>query len=809
MVDEQYEQLQQERTTSIVQPGHATEANPCLDRVQWPELLAGRDMRWDRALGEVIRCARRSLAEERVNIFDIELINLFTERLITGGFALTTKLQEGTYDRDRRVWLKLLCFLLRACEPQIASLPAKGQLAEAERALDRPFEAADLPTTDLCTSPVLHARLQVARLAVPGHGLGFQLTSAQRYWFHQCFWLAYRRHSSGGCDKRHDERSGAVLQRALCRLSICLLDHQLDGRLRESIVVNFLAINGFDEANGTVYGPRAYTLSLSALVKITQLLVIQEGVYLADRGVVSAPVQHLQALRERFLLMTRRTPFMALSAGTSYTVLQFKETTVDIDLFRSFVWRQIDFLRRDLHELLQWEPPGQGPPPPSFALSELRENAANIQVGWSFPQHEANRSQLGPYNRWLLDRVVHTAALRQRWFHKAETAGGVLPRAPAWDARIAALYMKAVKRFMQRLAMLALIMSGQPARGTELLSLRFNNTQIGGCRNIFLVNEQFSFITLYHKGFAMGGTTKLVHRFLPVELNQILVQYLVLVRPFEDHLAQLLHYNPGRLRSAFLWPKRDGTPWETAQISDFLASETTAILGRQARLNISSYRHVAIAISREFIPKGTAHGGHTAEGGYGQLATQGGGQLRSTQERYEQVSRAWMQWFREWREKPVDAADEGITAVSAAATPVVSPAASTIARPAAATNARPAASTIAHPAAATNARPAASTIAYSAAATNARPVASTITYPAAVTNVRPAAATTVRPVAATTPRPAAPSVGSVFDPELNLLQYSITAMQQSQQQYQQQQFTILTEQIMPLLRKRRHEEIDN
>ena len=45
MVDEQYEQLQQERTTSIVQPGHATEANPCLDRVQWPELLAGRDMR--------------------------------------------------------------------------------------------------------------------------------------------------------------------------------------------------------------------------------------------------------------------------------------------------------------------------------------------------------------------------------------------------------------------------------------------------------------------------------------------------------------------------------------------------------------------------------------------------------------------------------------------------------------------------------------------------------------------------------------------------------------------------------------------
>ena len=103
----------------------------------------------------------------------------------------------------------------------------------------------------------------------------------------------------------------------------------------------------------------------------------------------------------------------------------------------------------------------------------------------------------------------------------------------------------------------------------------------------------------------MGGTIRLVHRFLPAELSQILVQYLVLLWPFEDHQAQLLHHNPGRLRSAFFWPKKDGTPSETAQISDFLASETTAMLGREARFDISSYRHVAIAISREFILEGS------------------------------------------------------------------------------------------------------------------------------------------------------------------------------------------------------------
>ena len=52
-----------------------------------------------------------------------------------------------------------------------------------------------------------------------------------------------------------------------------------------------------------------------------------------------------------------------------------------------------------------------------------------------------------------------------------------------------------------------------------------------------------------------------------------------------------------------------------------------------------------------------AHGGHTSEGGYGQLDTQGGGQLRSMQEWYEQVSRGWMQWFRERKPRPAAISD--------------------------------------------------------------------------------------------------------------------------------------------------------
>ena len=159
MVDGQHERLQRGRTiaATTVRPGHATEANPWLRHVRWPELLAGKDLRhltpltllpardeavlqeWDRALGGVIRQAQRSLDEERVNVFHTKLVNLFTERQNAGSFALITNLRQRTYDNYQRVWLKLLCFVLRTCERSIAGLPAKNQLGEAGAALDRPF----------------------------------------------------------------------------------------------------------------------------------------------------------------------------------------------------------------------------------------------------------------------------------------------------------------------------------------------------------------------------------------------------------------------------------------------------------------------------------------------------------------------------------------------------------------------------------------------------------------------------------------------------------------------------------------------
>jgi hypothetical protein len=99
------------------------------------------------------------------------------------------------------------------------------------------------------------------------------------------------------------------LDRACLALSIALLDHSLKGELYESAVVGFLAVLGVDPQRQTFRDPYAYTRYLSGLVKISQMLVAQQAVSLAERGLVAYPTDALEEMRARFLLFGVQAPF--------------------------------------------------------------------------------------------------------------------------------------------------------------------------------------------------------------------------------------------------------------------------------------------------------------------------------------------------------------------------------------------------------------------------------------------------------------------------------------------------------------------
>ena len=112
--------------------------------------------------------------------------------------------------------------------------------------------------------------------------------------------------------------------------------------------------------------------------------------------------------------------------------------------------------------------------------------------------------------------------------------------------------------FLKRLLLLIHMTGGQPPRGTELIGLQHSNSARGQHRGIFFEEGLISTVTSYHKGYNISGSTKIIHRYLPKEVSELLVYYLWLVLPFWQQL-DILVYKRKDPPSTFLWPKGRGT----------------------------------------------------------------------------------------------------------------------------------------------------------------------------------------------------------------------------------------------------------
>ncbi|KAK1825608.1 hypothetical protein QBC39DRAFT_270728, partial [Podospora conica] len=71
-----------------------------------------------------------------------------------------------------------------------------------------------------------------------------------------------------------------------------------------------------------------------------------------------------------------------------------------------------------------------------------------------------------------------------------------------------------------------------PARTTELLKVRFQNTSYGSLRNLFIQFKIVYLVILYYKGFQTSGQSKVIYRYLPRALGKSIIRYLSIVLPF-------------------------------------------------------------------------------------------------------------------------------------------------------------------------------------------------------------------------------------------------------------------------------------
>ena len=123
--------------------------------------------------------------------------------------------------------------------------------------------------------------------------------------------------------------------------------------------------------------------------------------------------------------------------------------------------------------------------------------------------------------------------------------------------------MVRVESFLERSLLLVDSTPGQPACGTEILNLRYMNSIQGHHRSVFTKNGMVSMVTSYHKGCSVTGSIKIILRYLPKEVGELLTHYLWLVLPFCQALELVSHSNKTQPSPFNLAKGRGGELWNT------------------------------------------------------------------------------------------------------------------------------------------------------------------------------------------------------------------------------------------------------
>jgi superfamily II DNA helicase RecQ len=184
---------------------------------------------------------------------------------------------------------------------------------------------------------------------------------------------------------------------------------------------------------------------------------------------------------------------------------------------------------------------------------------------------------------WMLTRCRQSEQGR-----KLQTVEG------QWRETEVKRYLRRVKRFLTLLLVCVHVTSGQPGRGSEITTIRHRNGMLQD-RNIYVMDGQVMTVIRYHKSQSQWDTPKIVPRFLPPQLGQVMVVYLAYLQPFQEYLTMKVFDHS---RNDYVWAD-EGGPWETDHLTRALERETGKRLG--VRLHTLDYRHTAVGIGRVVV----------------------------------------------------------------------------------------------------------------------------------------------------------------------------------------------------------------
>lgn len=149
----------------------------------------------------------------------------------------------------------------------------------------------------------------------------------------------------------------------------------------------------------------------------------------------------------------------------------------------------------------------------------------------------------------------------------------------------------------EKLAFLIHVLGGLPARGTEIATVQYCNSQLS-LRNVYVRDGLVLILIEYNKTEGVTEEPKIIGRYLPWRLSRLVVMFIADVIPFAEFLEVQLGRGVNRPRSTFLF-QSDGTPWASEAFSKILGDGFERSLG--VRLGLAKWRDVIIAIDQECL----------------------------------------------------------------------------------------------------------------------------------------------------------------------------------------------------------------
>jgi len=278
---------------------------------------------------------------------------------------------------------------------------------------------------------------------------------------------------------------------------------------------------------------------------------------------------------------------MAKSGNISWDddsqTIQFKSIRLMMRSFKEFIHDVIDSAELLLHNELLFGVRKILP----INLNKLCDRMTETKRGFSI-MDELSNGLRGGY-RYMLD-LVKLATPDKR----------LLKADDEWDRKRVLEYLGKKERFLELLMLAMHMTGGQPARGSELGSIKFRNSMLT-TRNVFVIGGNVFYVTEYHKARAATNYSHHVVRYLPSTVGRLLITFISFIRPFTDMLYNQITFKDKGSDGDYVFSSEDKSEscWDGKKLAHVLERESMARLGFQ--LNISSYRHIVIGIAKEHL----------------------------------------------------------------------------------------------------------------------------------------------------------------------------------------------------------------